>query len=133
MTPVGGMPSASLAVGLLAVAAGAVLGAWLRWGMGVWLNALVPSLPLGTLLANLLGGLLVGLALAWFVRHPELSPVWRLFVVTGFLGALTTFSTFSAESLALIVRGEFLWAAMHSMLHLFGALGAAALGYRWAS
>ena len=133
MTPVGGMPSASLAVGLLAVAAGAVLGAWLRWGLGVWLNALVPSLPLGTLLANLLGGLLVGLALAWFVRHPELSPVWRLFVVTGFLGALTTFSTFSAESLALIVRGELLWAAAHSVLHVFGALGAAALGYRWAS
>jgi CrcB protein len=88
---------------------------------------------MGTLLANVLGGLLVGLALAWFVRHPELSPLWRLFVVTGFLGALTTFSTFSAESLALIMRGELLWAGLHACLHLMGALGAAAVGYRWAS
>jgi CrcB protein len=133
VTSVGGLPSASLAAGLLSVAAGAVLGAWLRWGLGVWLNGLMPSLPMGTLLANVLGGLLVGLALAWFVRHPELSPLWRLFVVTGFLGALTTFSTFSAESLALIMRGELLWAGLHACLHLMGALGAAAVGYRWAS
>lgn len=121
-----------LAVGLAAVAAGAVLGAWLRWGLASALNAALPHLPLGTLLANVLGGLLVGVALAWFARHPELSPAWRLFVVTGFLGALTTFSTFSAESLALIMRGELAWAAAHSVVHLLGALAAAALGYRWA-
>ncbi len=118
--------------GFAAIAAGAVLGAWLRFALGALLNRAVDALPLGTLLANLLGGLLVGAAVAWLARHPEISPLWRLFAVTGFLGALTTFSTFSAESLELIQRGQLGWALLHSGLHLFGALGAAALGFRLA-
>lgn len=119
--------------GFAAIAAGAVLGAWLRFALGALLNRAVDALPLGTLLANLLGGLLVGAAVAWLARHPEVSPLWRLFAITGFLGALTTFSTFSVESLELIQRAQFGWALLHSGLHLFGALGAAALGFRLAS
>lgn len=120
-------------VGLAAVASGAAAGASLRWLFSLALNDLQPSMPPGTLLANLLGGLLAGLAMAWLLRHPELSPAWRLFITTGFLGGLTTFSTFSAESLALIMRGEMMMAALHSTLHLAGSLAAAAIGYRLAS
>ena len=116
--------------GALAVAAGAVLGAWSRWLLGLWLNRPGTALPLGTLAANLAGGLLVGMALAWFESHPDLSPAWRLFAVTGFLGALTTFSTFSAESLALVQRGELGAAVLHSAVHLLGCLAAAAVGWR---
>jgi CrcB protein len=116
--------------GALAVAAGAVLGAWSRWLLGLWLNRPGTALPLGTLAANLAGGLLVGMALAWFESHPDLSPAWRLFAVTGFLGALTTFSTFSAESLALVQRGELGAAVLHSAVHLLGCLAAAAFGWR---
>jgi fluoride exporter len=122
--------SAPTAVALAAIAAGAVGGAWLRFGLGLWLNPLHPQIPLGTWAANLIGGLLVGAALAWFVRHPEVAPAWRLFAVTGFLGALTTFSTFSVESLQLLQRGEAGWALLHSALHLAGSLAAAAIGYR---
>jgi fluoride exporter len=116
--------------GFLAVAIGAVLGAWLRWGLALWLNGLERLLPWGTLLANLVGGLLIGGMAAWLARHPDLAPAWRLFMVTGFLGALTTFSSFSLESLALIQRGAFGLAVLHSGLHLFGCLAAAAIGYR---
>ena len=116
--------------GALAVAAGAVLGAWLRWLLGLAFNVTGASLPLGTLAANLAGGLMAGMAMAWFSTHPDLAPEWRLFAVTGFLGALTTFSTFSAESLALIERGEFPAALAHSAVHLLGCLAAAALGFR---
>ena len=120
----------STLIGLCAVASGAGLGACLRWGLGLAFNGIQPALPLGTLAANLLGGLLAGAAMAWMVRHPELSPAWRLFITTGFLGGLTTFSTFSAESLALLMRGEMLAAVAHSAVHLLGSLAAAALGYR---
>jgi CrcB protein len=113
-----------------AVAAGAVLGAWARWGLGLALNRSGSALPWGTLLANVAGGLMVGAALAVFERRPDLAAAWRPFLVTGFLGALTTFSTFSAESLQLIQRGAYGQAALHSALHLVGALGAAALGWR---
>lgn len=114
----------------LAVAAGAVLGAWLRWLLGLMLNGAGAALPLGTLAANLIGGLLVGVALAWFSGHPEAAPAWRLFAVTGFLGALTTFSTFSAESLTLLQKGEVGTALLHSAVHLLGSLAAAGLGFR---
>lgn len=101
---------------------GAGCGALLRWVLGNWLNPLVPSLPLGTLAANLLGGLLVGAASAVFSHHAEIAPEWRLLVVTGFLGGLTTFSTFSAEVVALISRHEYAWAMGTAGLHLVGSL-----------
>jgi fluoride exporter len=113
--------------GFAAVGVGAALGAWLRWGLSALLNLTVPHVPLGTLAANLIGGYLIGIAVAFF-HASTLSPEWRLFVVTGFLGGLTTFSTFSAESLALVTRGSYAWAVAHSVLHLFGCLGAAWLG-----
>ena len=86
------------------MAAGATLGAWLRWGLGLWLNTLHTRVALGTLVANLGGGFIIGMAVAFFSSHPGLSPAWRLFVVTGFLGGLTTFSSFSAESMLLLQR-----------------------------
>jgi len=106
---------------LVAIAGGAVLGAWLRWVLGLWLNPLVPTLPLGTLAANLLGGLIIGC----FMSTAEplgLSPAVRLFVVTGFLGALTTFSTFSAETVTLLMREQYAWAAGALSAHLAGSL-----------
>jgi CrcB protein len=112
-----------------AVAVGAVLGAWLRWYLVGEFNPAVPNLPLGTLIANIGGGFMVGLAVAWLAASPELHPNTRLFVVTGFLGALTTFSSFSAESLALLQAGRLGWAALHSAVHLFGSLAAAAAGF----
>jgi CrcB protein len=115
--------------GLLAVGGGAALGAWSRWALGLWLNALVPQLPLGTLAANLIGGYLVGLALAWFALVEGVPPELRLLVVTGFLGGLTTFSTFSAEATGLLARQQFGWAAAHIALHLGGSLFATALGF----
>jgi CrcB protein len=117
----------------LAVAVGAVLGAWLRWALSLWLNTPDRAMPWGTLLANVAGGLMIGAAVAWFARHPQIDPAWRLFALTGFLGALTTFSTFSIESLGMLQRGAFGLALAHSGLHLFGSLAAAAIGYRLAS
>src|SRR3954468_2037622 len=112
-----------------AVAAGAVLGAWLRWFLIGEVNALVPHLPLGTLIANVGGGLIIGFVVAWLTLTPGVNPNVRLFVITGFLGALTTFSSFSAESLELLHAGRYGWAVVHSGAHLFGSLAAAALGY----
>lgn len=106
----------------LAVGLGAAFGAWLRWGLGLWLNAVLVPLPLGTLAANWGGGYLIGVAVGFFSAHPDLPPEWRLFAITGVLGGLTTFSAFSAESMTLIQREEYLWALGHSTLHLVGAL-----------
>jgi CrcB protein len=118
----------SLAGGFFAVGLGAALGAWLRWGLGIWLNARSPALPLGTLTSNLVGGYLVGIAVAWISHRPEVPAEWRLFIVTGFLGGLTTFSTFSAESVGMMLRGEFGSAALHTASHLLGSLALTALG-----
>jgi CrcB protein len=115
--------------GLLAVGGGAAFGAWMRWALGLWLNAAMPQVPLGTLAANLVGGYLVGLALAWFALNEGVPPELRLLVVTGFLGGLTTFSTFSAEAVGLLARQQFGWAAAHIALHLGGSLLATALGF----
>lgn len=106
----------------IAVGLGAALGAWLRWGLGNVLNAVFPTLPMGTLAANLIGGYVIGLAVAFFGQHPGLSPEARLFVITGFLGGLTTFSTFSAEAVGLLTRGEVFWALVHLGSHLGGSL-----------
>lgn len=106
----------------LAVGVGATLGAWLRWGLGLWLNPLLPDLPFGTLAANLAGGYLIGLAVAFFTQHPGLSPELRLLVITGFLGGLTTFSTFSAETITLLLRGQYAWGTAIIVTHLGGSL-----------
>jgi len=116
------------AAGFLAVGVGAAFGAWLRWTFGAWFNALYPALPLGTLMANLIGGYLVGVAVAGFAGHPGLAPEWRLLVITGFLGALTTFSTFSAESVSLLQQARYALAASHIGLHLCGSIVATLAG-----
>ncbi|MDP2793446.1 MAG: fluoride efflux transporter CrcB [Sulfurisoma sp.] len=116
------------ATALSAIALGAVLGAWLRYGLGLWLNPLFVAVPLGTLAANLVGGYLVGVAVAVFHFNVDLSPELRLFFVTGFLGALTTFSTFSAEVVHLIQSARYGWAAGAASLHLFGSLAMTGLG-----
>jgi fluoride exporter len=108
--------------GFIAVGIGATLGAWLRWWLGNWFNASTPNLPAGTLIANLAGGYLIGIAVQYFSTRSGLPPELRLFCVTGFLGALTTFSTFSAEAVGLLSRGELGWAFAHSAIHLFGSL-----------
>ena len=112
----------------LAVGFGAALGAWLRWGLGALLNPMLPSIPMGTLAANLLGGYLVGVAVAVFAQHPGLAPEARLLVITGFLGGLTTFSTFSAEAMHLLTRGEYTLAMVHMVSHLAGSLALTLLG-----
>lgn len=113
---------------LFAIGIGAMLGAWLRWGFGLWLNPLFPTVPMGTLAANLLGGYLVGAAVTVFHINLDLPPEWRLFAITGFLGGLTTFSTFSAEVIALIQHGRYAWAAGAASVHLFGSLLMTGLG-----
>jgi CrcB protein len=105
-----------------AVGIGAALGAWLRWGLATWLNPKLPSFPLGTLAANLVGGYVVGLAVAFFLARPDLPPAWRLFVITGVLGGLTTFSTFSAEVTELAMRGDYAEGALLAIVHLTGSL-----------
>jgi CrcB protein len=112
----------------LAVGMGAALGAWLRWGLGLWLNPLFLTLPLGTLAANLIGGYLVGVAVAAFHINATLPDEAKLFIITGFLGGLTTFSTFSAEIVALIQRAQLFWAFGAASLHLLGSLAMTGLG-----
>lgn len=113
----------------VAVGVGAALGAWLRWGAGVWLAKAHPTLPLGTLAVNLGGGYLIGLALGYFGAHPELDPAWRLFAITGFLGGLTTFSAFSGEAMVLLQRGDYGWALAHAALHLMGSIACCIAGH----
>ena len=107
---------------LLAVGAGAALGAWLRWWLGLALNPLFPTLPLGTFAANLIGGYLIGIAVAALAHFEALPPEIRLLIVTGFLGGLTTFSTFSAEATTLLARGQYAWAAALIAGHVTGSI-----------
>lgn len=113
---------------VIAISLGAALGALLRWGLGVGLNHLFPAVPPGTLAANLVGGYLIGLAMALFAQAPDVPPEWRLFVITGFLGGLTTFSTFSAEVVAALQQGRLGWAAATISTHVLGSLGLTLLG-----
>ena len=115
-------------ISLLAIGVGASFGAWLRWVLGLWLNPMFPSVPMGTLAANLVGGYLVGAAVTVFHLNVELSPELRLFFITGFLGGLTTFSTFSAEVVSLIQRAEWGWAFGAIGLHVGGSLLMTLLG-----
>lgn len=117
-----------MTLSILSISLGAALGALLRWALSVRLNALHPMLPGGTFAANLLGGYLIGLALAWFAQHPGLSPAWRLFIVTGFLGGLTTFSTLSAEVVVHLQQARWGWAAALIALHVVGSVGMTLLG-----
>ena len=104
------------------VSLGASLGALLRWRLGLALNSYLPAIPPGTLAANLLGGYIVGLAVAFFATFSALTPEWRLLVITGFCGGLTTFSTFSAEITTLLQQGRTLWALAGMAVHLTGSL-----------
>ena len=108
--------------GFLVVGAGAAAGAWLRWWLGILLNPVFPTIPLGTLAANLLGGLLIGLAMALIAHYDAIAPELRLLATTGFLGGLTTFSTFSAETATLILRAELGWTVVIVAAHLFGSV-----------
>jgi len=112
---------------VLSICFGASLGALARWRLGLWLSP-GSVLPWGTLAANLIGGYLIGLCVAVFQALPQIDPVWRLALITGFLGALTTFSSFSAEVVHLINTARYAWAAGAAGLHLLGSLSMTALG-----
>jgi len=107
---------------ILAISLGAVLGALLRWQLGLKLNSFFPSLPPGTLTANLIGGYIIGLAVAYFAQAPDIAPEWRLLIITGFCGGLTTFSTFSAEVVNLLQAGRLVWAMGSIATHVAGSL-----------
>lgn len=120
----------------IAVGGGAALGAWLRWGLGIALNA--SMLPMGTLIANLGGGLLMGMAMAYFMATPSMATSsmatlqqneLRLFIMTGFLGGLTTFSAFSAEAFNFLHKQQYAWAAVHISSHVVGSLLMTAIGF----
>ena len=113
---------------ILAIGAGAAMGAWIRWGLGLLLNVIFPSFPLGTLAVNLCGGLMMGLAMGLIGVGSLDNASLRLFITTGFLGGLTTFSAFTGESLALLHKQDYVLATLHTCSHVFGALLMAALG-----
>jgi fluoride exporter len=114
--------------GFLAVGAGAATGAWMRWWLGILLNPVFPTIPLGTLAANLIGGFIMGMAMGLLSHYESLAPELRLLLTTGFLGGLTTFSTFSAETVTLISRQQFGWTAVIVCSHVVGSLIMTGLG-----
>lgn len=107
---------------ILAISVGSSLGALLRWWLGLFLNAHFPTIPPGTLAANLIGGYIIGVAVAGFAVYSAIAPEWRLLVITGFCGGLTTFSTFSAEIVTLLQQGRMAWAVGHAAAHLAGSI-----------
>ena len=107
---------------IAAISVGASLGALLRWWLGLMLNPYFPAIPPGTLTANLIGGYVVGVAVAFFATYAAIAPEWRLLVITGFCGGLTTFSTFSAELVTLMQQGRLLWALGAAAAHLIGSV-----------
>lgn len=113
---------------VLAIAVGSVLGGLLRWGLGLKLNSLLPDIPPGTLAANLIAGYIVGLAVAFFAQAPGLSPEWRLLIITGFCGGLSTFSTFSVEVVGLLQRGLYGWALGAIAVHVAGSVAMTVAG-----
>ncbi|WP_416424557.1 fluoride efflux transporter CrcB [Pseudomonas sp. App30] len=113
----------------LAVAIGGAIGCLGRWLLAIKLNGLFPNLPLGTLLVNLVGGFIIGMAMALFMRAPNLDPALKLLITTGFCGGLTTFSTFSAEVLFMLQEGRLGWAAATVSAHVLGSLLMTFLGY----
>ncbi|CAB3731445.1 fluoride efflux transporter CrcB [Castellaniella hirudinis] len=114
--------------GIIAISIGSVIGALTRYGLSLSMNALVPAIPMGTLASNLIAAYIVGAAIAFFAAMPNLSPAWRLFVITGLAGGLSTFSTFSAELLTLLRDGRLGWSAGMLALHVCGSLAMTALG-----
>lgn len=114
--------------GFFAVGLGGAIGCWMRWILGILLNPVFPTLPLGTLAANLSGGLIMGCMMGLLEHFQALPPEVRLFVMTGFLGGLTTFSTFSAEANTLLLRGQIMWFGAHVAVHLIGSLVMTILG-----
>lgn len=110
------------AIGIAAVGVGAAGGAWLRWVLGIFLNAYFPSVPPGTLAANLIGGYVIGVAIAFFAQAPGVAPEWRLLIITGFCGGLTTFSTFSAEITSLLQQNRLGLFSGAIVLHVGGSL-----------
>lgn len=113
---------------VIAISVGAGLGALLRWQLGLRLNEIFPALPPGTLVANMVGGYIIGVAIALFANFSDIAPEWRLFVITGFCGGLTTFSTFSAEVINLLQAGRYGWAATSIATHVGASLIATILG-----
>lgn len=113
---------------IIAISAGAAAGALLRWFLGIKLNSFLPQIPPGTLAANLIGGYIVGLAIAFFADTPNLAPEWRLLIITGFCGGLTTFSTFSAEVVALLQQGDIARMMLAISMHVMGSLFMTILG-----
>jgi CrcB protein len=107
---------------IIAISVGAIAGALLRWWLGNALNSYFPAIPPGTLAANLIGGYVIGVAIALFAAFPAIAPEWRLFVITGFCGALTTFSTYSAELVTLLQQGRAAWACGAAVAHLAGSV-----------
>jgi fluoride exporter len=121
---------------ILAISLGASLGALLRWLLGLKLNTLLPALPPGTLVANLVGAYIIGIAIAYFAEAPAISGVWRLFIITGFCGGLTTFSTFSAEVVSLLQQGRAITAGSVVAVHVIGSVVMTFLGigsFAWVS
>tara|TARA_B100000686_G_scaffold208238_1_gene215143 strand:- start:2748 stop:3134 length:387 start_codon:yes stop_codon:yes gene_type:complete len=113
---------------LIAVGVGAALGAWLRWGFSLMLNSIFPTIPFGTLTANLIGCYFIGMAAEYFVYNNTVTAETRLFIITGFLGGLTTFSTFSVETVTLLLREQYSWAFTIISSHIFGSLLMTILG-----
>jgi len=117
-----------MGMAVLAVAIGGGIGALARWMLSYQLNAYFPAIPPGTLASNILGGYIVGFAIAFFAARPDIAPEWRLFIITGFCGGLTTFSTFSAEVVTLMQQGELVKMGIAMAMHLAGSLAATILG-----
>lgn len=115
-------------MGFLAVGVGAAFGAWIRWALGIALNTVLPNLPLGTLAANLIGGYLIGIAVEFFSQHAELPVELRLLIITGVLGGMTTFSSFSAEAVGLLSAARYGWTALLISTHVIGSIMMTILG-----